>query len=353
MKKLKQDNTGACEWLSKFASHKWSRSHFKVQVKCDILPNMCESFNRSILVQREQGILVMLELIREYMMKRLQDKREKMKQWEHRRFIPKTYKLIENFQRRSGGCYPTNAGEDQFEVTTENGTKFAVDLRNKTCGCRRWDLTGVPCVHVIACINKVGYDVEDYVDECYSTRNYRNAYSGIVHPMNGHPQWEKTCIKLKPPMTECPTETHSKRKRKMEVAEPQKSKEDGVVTLSKINQLTVRCGGCKKIGHNKRTCPQTATASGNKLKKRQKVVTEPSSNDANDVPNVVDVQRKNKACTELMIVDVAPHPSLMPNIVDVQTKNKVCNEVMKVDVLVQAPHIVSANNNAPNLHHHL
>lgn len=63
-----------------------------------------------------------------------------------------------------------------------------MNLMNKTCGCRRWDLTGIPCYHVISCINKMDYIVEDYVHECYSTKKYKKSYSDVVYPMNGYPQ---------------------------------------------------------------------------------------------------------------------------------------------------------------------
>lgn len=190
---IKEKNVGASEWLSQVAVHHWSRSHFKTDTKCDILlNNMCGSFNRSVLWVREQGILVMFELIREYLMKRLQIKREKMKAWEDKRFTLKTYQLLDKFKKWSTGCYLAYAGYNKFEVTTVNGSKFAVDLETRTCGCKRWDLTGIPCHHVISCLNRLGYNVEDYVDSCYLTTNYRKAYSGIIFPMNGHQQWEKT-----------------------------------------------------------------------------------------------------------------------------------------------------------------
>lgn len=186
MSLLKEENVGAFEWPSQVAVHHWTRSHFKTDTKCDmLLNNMCESFNRSILWPREQGVLVMLELIREHLMKRLQNKRDKMKAWEDKRFTPKTYKLLEKFKKWST-CYSAYAGYNQFEVTTANGSKFVVDLENKSCGCKRWDLSGIPCHHVISCLIRMGYNVDDYVDVCYSTTNYRKAYSGIIFPMNGH-----------------------------------------------------------------------------------------------------------------------------------------------------------------------
>lgn len=200
MEIVKLENIGAYEWLNKVPLNHWSRAHFKTESKCDILlNNMCESFNRSILFAREQGVLVMLEDIRVYLMKRLQTKKDQIYKWD-KKFTPKTYELIDKFKKWSSGCYSAYAGYNQFEVTTVNGTKYAVNLSEKICECRRWDLTGIPCHHAISGINRLGYNVDDFVNHCYLTTNYKKCYSGIIYPMNGHPQWVTTGLVLKSPV---------------------------------------------------------------------------------------------------------------------------------------------------------
>lgn len=240
MSTLKEENVGASEWLTNVPFHHWTRSHFKTETKCDLLlNNMCESFNRCIIWAREQGILVMLEMIREYLMTRLQTKRDQVDGWGGKRFTPKVYKLIEKFKKWSGGCYSTYAGYDEFEVTTVNGSKYAVHLGNRTCGCRRWDLSGIPCHHAISCLNRLGKNVEDYIDSVYSTFHYKQAYSGIIYPMNGHLAWDKSGMVLKPPVIE-KQPGRPKKKRRVEPQEAQEIVVDGVTRLSKKVQVTVR-----------------------------------------------------------------------------------------------------------------
>ena len=139
---------------------------------------MCESFNRCIIFARQQGILVMLEMIREYLMRRLQSKREISSSWEVV-MTPKAGCLVEKYKKWSGGCYSSYAGYNQFEVNTVSGHKFAVDLNKMTCGCRRWDLTGIPCHHAIQAMNRLQQDPYDFVDAAYSVKSYRDAYSGM------------------------------------------------------------------------------------------------------------------------------------------------------------------------------
>ena len=86
-------------------------------------------------------------------------------------YTPKLYELLDKFKKWSGGCYASYAGYNEFEVTTVNGSKFVVNLEMKECGCRRWNMIGIPCHHAIFCINKLRYNVEDYVHNCYLTSN--------------------------------------------------------------------------------------------------------------------------------------------------------------------------------------
>jgi len=46
----------------------------------------------------------------------------------------------------------------------ENGNdQYVVDLHKRICACRKWDLTGIPCCHSIACMWHNHEVPEDYV----------------------------------------------------------------------------------------------------------------------------------------------------------------------------------------------
>ena len=53
-----------------------------------------------------------------------------------------------------------------FEVIRDND-KFVVNLDKKTCACRRWDLSGVPCYHAISCIYFAKCAPENYIGDVY------------------------------------------------------------------------------------------------------------------------------------------------------------------------------------------
>ncbi|KAG8390948.1 hypothetical protein BUALT_Bualt01G0136600 [Buddleja alternifolia] len=79
MNALKNLSQAAFEWFHDKLAEQWSRSHFNEYPKCDmLLNNVCETFNSNILDARDKSILTMFEWIREYLMKRLQENRDRI-----------------------------------------------------------------------------------------------------------------------------------------------------------------------------------------------------------------------------------------------------------------------------------
>ena len=74
-----------------------------------------------------------------------------------------------------------------YEVDNER-ERHVVDV-GRTCSCRAWDLTGIPCKHGVAVIFMNRKKPKDYSHPCY----YKNAYVGIyktpIPPMSGQFEW--------------------------------------------------------------------------------------------------------------------------------------------------------------------
>ncbi|XP_028105700.1 uncharacterized protein LOC114304745, partial [Camellia sinensis] len=135
MKEMKGVDEEAYNWLARRAPIHWSRSHFHSFPKCDILlNNLCECFNASILQARDQPVLFMLEKIRVLLMETIQKRNEAMKTYNRSDICPKIQKILE---------------------------KVKVDLKEWTCECRKWDLSGLPCVHVVVIANYMSEEPEN------------------------------------------------------------------------------------------------------------------------------------------------------------------------------------------------
>ncbi|KAH7837735.1 hypothetical protein Vadar_017399 [Vaccinium darrowii] len=153
MQEMYNTDPKAYEWLNERPPINWSRSHFDTFPKCDILlNNLSESFNSAILPARDKPIITMLERIRSILMES-RNKRKFAMQRCTEPICPKIKKRLDKL-RDLKGWIPRYFGNDQFQVEGPN-EQYRVDLKGKICGCRRWELSGIPCVHAIAAYNKL------------------------------------------------------------------------------------------------------------------------------------------------------------------------------------------------------
>ncbi|KAL0406383.1 UNVERIFIED_CONTAM: hypothetical protein Slati_3952200 [Sesamum latifolium] len=160
---LRGKDLEAFKWLAKRPAAHWSRSYFRCNAKYDILlNNMCESFNATIVEARSMPIVDMLETIKMILMKR-----------------------------------------DQFEVAGCYGDKHNLHLGEKTCSCRKWQLTGIPCAHAFSGMYFMGYKPEDYVHEYYHKSIFLRVYSHLMMPLLGPDEWPHSDRpSLLPPISE-------------------------------------------------------------------------------------------------------------------------------------------------------
>ena len=93
--------------------------------------------------------------------------------------------------------------------------------------CRKWDISGIPCVHAITCIFFNRQDAELYVHPCHHVSTYKACYEPIISPINGQNMWRpsgvtpvQSPIKRRPP-------GKPKKKRVKEPNEPT-SRKDGI-----------------------------------------------------------------------------------------------------------------------------
>ncbi|CAI9304143.1 unnamed protein product [Lactuca saligna] len=191
----------------------------------------------------------MLEDIRVYVMQRLYHQRSKGEARDLT-ICPSIRKKIGDLKekQRFWAVYP--CGYQQFEVVLCND-RYAVDLIRRTCGCRRWQLTGIPCVHAVAAISSMNLNSEDYVANCYSKATYLTCYAYIIHPLNDSSLWTQSeyTKPLPPKSRRLPGRPSTKRRKS--AAEREISSRH---TVSRVKQVQ-RCSICYVSGHKKNGCP--------------------------------------------------------------------------------------------------
>ncbi|XP_040362682.1 uncharacterized protein LOC121049420 [Rosa chinensis] len=248
----------------------WCRAHFNTCSNCDIMiNNLCESFNSYIFDARGKPPVTMFEEIRGKLMKRIQLRREKMQSMVGN-ICPKPRDILEkNKVKAATDCIPNLNGGDICEVENIEGSKNVVDLNERTCTCRRWELSGVPCKHAVSAIYHKRHNPEDYVADCYLIKTYMSIYDNLIQPINGMEMWsrnEEACI-LPPQYSRQPGRPKTVRRRDAS----EKLAGNGT-KLGRI-QKSLKCGNCGRVGHNVKTChrhlPPKDKNAANKKRKRK------------------------------------------------------------------------------------
>jgi hypothetical protein len=256
MGELKRMKSDAHEYLAKIDPSTWSRAWFATDSKCDLLQNnICECFNSYILKARNKPILTMLEQIRKKLMRRYQAKRDGIQSLTGK-LTPKIQNKLDAIRNESMDCVALYAGDDMFEVTGPDGRQFVVNMRRKSCGCRVWEMSGIPCVHACAAIRHSCKNAEDYVDEYFTVEMYKKAYEPVIYPMPSQEQWIPTQHdKLEPPVSRV-APGRPKKVRKRQVDERRDPKNPN--RMRKFG-ARMKYSMCKGRGHNKRACPMRST----------------------------------------------------------------------------------------------
>ncbi|CAL2257742.1 unnamed protein product [Prunus armeniaca] len=106
------------------------------------------------------------------------------------------FKIIEKNKLGSSQYISRLVGEKLHQVSHIYGEEFVVDLRAKTCSCRRWNLYRIPCPHVISTIFQRCENPTAYVDDCYKPQTYMKAYEPVIHPIPSMDHWNKCGLPL-------------------------------------------------------------------------------------------------------------------------------------------------------------
>ncbi|KAL8487226.1 hypothetical protein ACS0TY_023773 [Phlomoides rotata] len=111
-----------------------------------------------------------------------------------RRICPKIRRILEKHIERSVTCIPIKSDNIHYQVRCHDGSQYFVNLENHTCSCRLWELSGIPCKHVVSAITHQRGELEEYVCDWYIVECYKKCYSPSIKGINGDDLWAESMI---------------------------------------------------------------------------------------------------------------------------------------------------------------
>ncbi|XP_076919177.1 uncharacterized protein LOC143579886 [Bidens hawaiensis] len=152
MKEIQNKDATLYDWLKEIPPKHWSRAYFSVRPRCDVLiNNICEVFNRQLITGRDKPVITCLEFISEYLMRRMVVVHKTIARCQGP-LTPVATKLFDKIMAEANNYTVIWSGSTNYHVTGPTNEKRAVDMEQRTCSCRRWEMTGMPCRHAVACI---------------------------------------------------------------------------------------------------------------------------------------------------------------------------------------------------------
>jgi len=196
----------------------------------------------------------MLEGIRKQVMVRIQKNRSKADKWIGL-VCPNTFKKINSYISVSGFYHAVSNGNGQYEVTYYQH-RFTVDMAEKTCSCRFWQLSGLPCPHAISCIYYESKQLDEFIASCYHVDKYKSTYEHCLLPVEGRAAWPTSDREKPLPPRYVKMPGRPKKERKRDEGEKKKPPKGKLLKKGTV----IRCRKCKGIGHNRATCERRAAA---------------------------------------------------------------------------------------------
>ncbi|KAL4562472.1 hypothetical protein LXL04_034678 [Taraxacum kok-saghyz] len=175
MDELKEMHERVHHALSVIPASSWTKSDFSGRAHTDsLLNNLCEVFNSKIEDARDQPIITCLEYIREYLMKRLCVVQAAINKCETL-LTPTATQLFEVIKKEAARYIAQYNGAGKYQVGCPWQDQYVVDLNDRSCTCRNWEITGN--IQVIGCIQGMilseGSHLGWFVTRCKFKDNFR------------------------------------------------------------------------------------------------------------------------------------------------------------------------------------
>ncbi|XP_052169889.1 uncharacterized protein LOC127786492 [Diospyros lotus] len=231
-------------WIRRVPARLWATSYFEGTRFGHLTATVVESLNSWLLEASSLPVIQMMEAVRRQLMTWFNERREASMQWASI-LVPSAERFVSEALDRARTYQVLRANEAEFEVISHEGTNV-VDIRNRNCLCRGWQLYGLPCAHAVAALLSCRQNVHRFTESCFTVATYRKAYSQTIHPIPDRTLWNETyqseaqMVVVNPPKSLRPPGRPRKRRARAD-------------DRGRVKRV-VHCSRCNQTGHFRTTC---------------------------------------------------------------------------------------------------
>lgn len=226
------------DWVMDSKPENWSDALFRGARYEHLSCNIVDSFNNWIPVKSESTLVQIVESIRNRLMETIEQRREGSCTWTGA-LTPSMEQRLEKEVVKARKLNVLCSSETVFEV--RGNMIYVVNIGTWECTCRRWQISGLPCMHAVAVFNRVNRSVYEFCSRYFTVESYCLTYSESVHPIPDVDVLEASGEggEFYPPAARRSNSGRPRRRR---------------FNPNKVVSVVRLCSRCKAVGHNKATC---------------------------------------------------------------------------------------------------
>ncbi|GJV13285.1 transposase, MuDR, MULE transposase domain protein [Tanacetum coccineum] len=127
----------------------------------------------------------------------------------------------------------------------DGGYNREVNLMSRSCQCRKWQLSGIPCGHVIVVTRFLGLtDCVQFVADWFKKEKYQGTYAKSIHFVGDMHEWE------------LPSHIHPAIPPRMDNPQPGRPKNTNRILSQGEEPRSIYCSRCHQAGHKRDQCNQ-------------------------------------------------------------------------------------------------
>ncbi|KAK2352156.1 MuDR family transposase [Trifolium repens] len=246
---IEEISQDAAYWIRRVPPRLWATAYFEGHRFGHLTANIVEALNSWILEASGLPIIQMMECIRRQLMTWFNERRETSMQWTSI-LVPSAERSVAEALERARTYQVLRANEAEFEVISHEGTNI-VDIRNRCCLCRGWQLYGLPCAHAVAALLSCRQNVHRFTESCFTVATYRKTYSQTIHPIPDKSLWKE--------LSEC--DANVSQALEVIINPPKSLRPPGRPRKKRVRaedrgrvKRVVHCSRCNQTGHFRTTC---------------------------------------------------------------------------------------------------
>ncbi|GJS43735.1 transposase, MuDR, MULE transposase domain protein [Tanacetum coccineum] len=175
--------------LMEVGPQRWSRAHCPLIRYNYMTSNSVESVNACSVLNRKLPITMLTETYREMLQKWYFERREVAANMKHEITDWVTDKVHK--RKLKSALWVVNGIDQNLYQVYDGGHNREVNLMSRSCQCRKWQLSGIPCGHVIAVTRFLGLtDCVQFVADWFKKEKYQGTYAESIHFVGDMHEWE-------------------------------------------------------------------------------------------------------------------------------------------------------------------